>query len=78
MRSPCNGGREVSHLLGSALLLAGKCAFKAQDTEEEQENKMQISEEINFRGVSFVIMTQLFREADSVPFDVSKACHCIL
>lgn len=45
----------------SALLLAGKCAFKAQLTKEEQENKMQIRGEINFRRVSFVSMTQLFR-----------------
>lgn len=29
---------------------------------------MQIREEINFRRVSFVIMTQLCREADSVAF----------
>lgn len=55
MRNPCNGGKEVSHLPGFALLLAGKCAFKAQVTKEKQENKMQIREEINFRRVSFVI-----------------------
>lgn len=52
--NPCNGGQEVSHLLGSAVLLAGKCAFKAQVT-REQENNMQIRKEINFRRVSFVI-----------------------
>lgn len=39
---------------------------------------MQIREEINFRRVSFVIMTQLCREADSVALEASKACHCIL
>lgn len=60
-RNPCTGGRELFSPLGSALLLAGKCAFKAQLTKEEQENKMQIRGEINFRRVSFVIMTQLFR-----------------
>lgn len=62
----------------SALLQAGKRAFKAQLTKEEQENNMQIREEINFRRVSFLIMTQLFREADSVALEASKACLCIL
>lgn len=60
-RNPCTGGRELFSPLSSALLLAGKCAFKAQLTKEEQENKMQIRGEINFRRFSFVIMTQLFR-----------------
>lgn len=54
-RDPCGGGREVSHLPGSALLLAGKRAFTAQVTRDEQENKMQIREERNFRRVSFLI-----------------------
>lgn len=63
-RNPGRGGRELSQLC-SALLLAGKCAFKARLTKEAQENKMQIRGEINFRRVSFVMMTQLFRGRQS-------------
>lgn len=75
-RNPCSAESEISHLLGSALLLAGKHASKAQIVKEEQANKMQIKEEINFRRASFLIYVLI--QGGTVTFAAPRLCHCIL